>query len=407
MGKTPQVTTTGERRTTGVARQPDRISRRLLLTLTVACGVVVANLYYAQPLLPEIGRSLHAGSTATSVVVVLTQLGYAAGLLFVVPLGDRWERRRFASVTLLITALALAAAAAAGSVAVLVAALLVVGVTSVIVQVLVPMAADLASDDERGRVVGSVMSGLLIGILASRTVAGLVGQAGGWRAIYVVAAVLMVGTAAVLRHELPVSRPQGSESYPQLMRSVGRLVGEEPVLRRRAMYGGLAFGSFSVLWTSIAFLLSHAPYDFNSAEIGLFGLVGIAGALCAGVAGRLVDRGRQRHATFVFLVATGVSFALMLVGAHHLSALILGVLVLDFGVQGAHVCNQSVVFKLRPDARSRLNTVYMTSYFLGGAAGSLLAATVYSAAGWPGVCALGALLPVVALGLWVGEKASV
>lgn len=389
--------------TTPRATPEQGISRRLLVVLAIACGVVVANLYYAQPLLPEIGKSLHAGSTATSVVVVLTQLGYAAGLVFVVPLGDRWERRRFASLTLLITAMALAGAAVAGNVAVLVAALLIVGVTSVIVQVLVPMAADLAADDERGRVVGTVMSGLLIGILASRTVAGLVGQAGGWRASYVLGAVLMVGTAAVLRHELPVSQPKAGQSYADLMRSVGHLIKEEPLLRRRAMYGGLAFGSFSVLWTSIAFLLARAPYHFNSAEIGLFGLVGIAGALCASVAGRLTDRGHQRPATFVFLLATALSFALMLAGAHHLSALILGVLVLDFGVQGAHVSNQGVVFKLRPEARSRLNTVYMTTYFLGGAAGSLLAATVYSAAGWPGVCALGALLPVIALGLWVGE----
>ena len=379
------------------------ISRRMLVVLAVACGVVVANLYYAQPLLPDIGRDLHASSTLTSAVVVLTQLGYAAGLVLIVPLGDRLERRRFVWVTLLVTAVALAGAAAAGSIGVLLAALLAVGVTSVIVQVLVPLAADLAGEAERGRVVGTVMSGLLIGILGSRTISGLVGQAGGWRAIYVVAAVLMVVVAAALRHELPVSQPKGDLAYGALLASVGRLFAEEPLLRRRSSYGALAFGSFSVLWTSIGFLLAAPPFNYGSAEIGLFGLAGIAGAVCASAAGRLADRGRQRPATAIFLVATALSFALLLLGAHHLVVLVLGVVVLDFGVQGAHVSNQSVVYKLRPEARSRITTVYITSYFLGGALGSLCAAALWSATGWVGICALGAVLPLIALALWVGE----
>ena len=386
--------------------QQQHVSKRLLGVLAVACGVIVANLYYAQPLLPAIGKDLHAGSGATSAVVVLTQLGYAAGLLFVVPLGDKLERRRFACVALLVTAVALAAAAMAGSVGVLVGALLAVGLTSVIVQVLVPMAADLAGEAERGRVVGTVMSGLLIGILASRTVAGLVGQAGGWRAIYVAAAVLMVVMSGVLRHELPRSEPTSDLSYGALLRSVGALAREEPVLRRRALYGALSFAAFSVLWTSIAFLLSGPHYGYDSAEIGLFGLVGVAGALCASVAGRLADGGHQKPATVAFLSITLLSFGVMALGAHNLPLLVVGVLLLDFGVQGTQVTNQSIIYGLRPQARSRVNTVYMTSYFLGGSLGSLCAATVWSAAGWTGVCTLGAALPLAGLLVWATNRDS-
>jgi predicted MFS family arabinose efflux permease len=383
---------------------PDqRISRRLLVVLAVTCGIVVANLYYSQPLLPDIERDFHVGSAATSAVVVLTQLGYAAGLLLVVPLGDRLERRRFIWVTLLLTSVALAGAAAAGNIGVLIGALLAVGLTSVIVQVLVPFAADLAGEAERGQVVGTVVSGLLIGILGSRTIAGLVGQAGGWRAIYVVAAVLMVVVAAALRHELPVSPAKGDLSYRQLLASVAHLAKAEPLLRRRAAYGALAFGSFSVLWTSISFLLAKAPFHYDSAQIGLFGLAGIAGALCASVAGRLVDGGHERAATATFLAATAVSFVVLLVGSRNVVVLLLGVVILDFGVQGAHVSNQGVIFRIAPEARSRINTVYMTSYFLGGSLGSLCAAALWSSTGWRGVCALGAALPLIALALWVTE----
>jgi len=305
---------------------------------------------------------------------------------------------------------ALLVATVAPSVDALAAVGLVIGLTSVSAQVLIPFAASLAGDAERGRVVGQVMSGLLLGILLARVASGLLGQIVGWRAVYAIAAALMVALGFVLWRELPrlpVAADAARGSYGALLRSVGTLIREEPLLRRRMAYGALGFAAFSVLWTSLAFLLARPPYGYGQATIGAFGLLGAAGALCASFAGRLADRGLTRPATGGFLLATFVGFGLLaLGGGGQLLPLIAGVLLIDLGVQGVQVNNQGVIYRLRPEARSRITTAYMTTYFLGGALGSATAATAFTRHGWSAVCLLGAGYIVVALVIWGTEVVS-
>ena len=385
-------------------QQTPHIARRTVLIFAVSCGLVVANLYYAQPMLNVIGREFKSDAGAVGLVVTLTQVGYAVGLLFVVPLGDLLNRRRLVCTVLLATTAALIAAALAPSLAVLAAVSLIIGLTSVVAQVLVPYAASLSWPEERGRVVGAVMSGLLIGILLARTFSGLVGQVSSWRVVYWLGAGLMLVLILVLRRELPRADPHPeAPAYGPLLRSVGKIVREEPLLRRRSVYGALVFAAFSVFWTTAAFLLSRPPYSFGQAVIGLFGLAGVAGALCASVAGRLADRGFSRLSTGAFLLAALLSFALLALGGHLLIALILGVIVLDLGVQGTHITNQSEIYRLRPEARSRLTTAYMVTYFIGGSLGSATSAVVYARAGWGSVCLLGAAYLAIAVAYWLTE----
>ena len=382
------------------------LSRRLMLVFAIACGLVAANIYYAQPMLETIARQFHATSAAVGQVVTLTQLGFAAGLLVLVPLGDLLDRRRLIAVTLLVATASLIALALAPTLAVLLVAGLVVGLTSVVAQILVPFAATLANNASRGRVVGFVMSGLLLGILLSRTIAGLISQVAGWRAVYGGAAALTAALIVVLWRELPeVARPAQGTSYARLLRSVFAIAREEPLLRRRATYGALSFASFSALWTSIAFLLARPPYSYSQAVIGLFGLVGVAGALAASVAGHWADRGLARRTTGGFIGTALLGWGLIALGGASVIALIAGILLLDLGAQGIHITNQSEIYRLRPDARSRLTAVYMTTYFLGGALGSATSATIYAVAGWSGVAALGAVFVGLALLLWLTELA--
>src|SRR3954451_7406630 len=274
---------------------------RLVALLAVACGATVANLYYAQPLLDTIARALHVSSGTAGLLVTATQAGYVTGLLFIVPLGDLWQRRPLVARLLAIDALALAAAAAAPSFGVLAAALAAVGITSCAAQILVPFASSLAADEERGRVVGRVMSGLLLGILLARTVSGLVAQAGGWRLIYGLAAGGMLVLALVLWRALPLAKPPEKLPYPRLLKSVGGLIREEPVLRHRMAIGFLSMASFSGFWTAISFLLS-SHYHYGEAVIGLFSLAGLAGAGVASFAGRVADRGHVLAGTRIAAV---------------------------------------------------------------------------------------------------------
>lgn len=380
------------------------IGRRLTLLLAVACGVSVANLYYAQPLLSTVAAGLGTGPGTAGLVVTLSQVGYAVGLALLVPAGDMLDRRRLVPAVLGLTALALVGSAAAPSIGVLIALAALVGVGSVAAQILVPLAASLASDHDRGRVVGTVMSGLLVGILLARTASGIVAGASSWRVVYVVAAVIVVGLAAVLAVALPREAPRPRLAYPALLRSIVTLWRAEPLLRRRAALGGLGFAAFSVFWTTMAFLLAGPPYHYSDTVIGLFGLVGAAGALCANAAGRLADRGRAPAATLGFSAAIAVSFLPIWFGRHSLVALIVGIVVLDIGVQGLHVTNQSLIYRLSAEARSRINAAYMVCYFVGGAVGSAVAAALYGAAGWAAVSAVGGAVGVaaVAVGLAPG-----
>jgi predicted MFS family arabinose efflux permease len=365
--------------------------------MAVAAGLAVANNYYAQPLLATIARHMHVGTAAAGLLITFSQIGYGLGLAVLVPLGDLIERRRLVTTLLGLSVLALIAAAFSPTLAVLASASLFIGLTSVVAQIIVPFAASLAAEHEQGRVVGIVMSGLLIGILLARTVAGFVGDIFGWRAIYALAALLTSGLAGVLWRELPEYREHHLYSYLQLLRSVWRLVREERVLRYRSIYGASVFASFSVFWTTAAFLLSGPPYHYSDRIIGLFGLLGVAGVVAASAAGRLADRGWARLQTVAFLLCTLVSWLPIGLGAYHLAPLVLGIVLLDLGVHGTQITNQSEIYRLSPSARSRLTTAYMTAYFVGGAGGSMAGALLYGAFGWIGSCCGGAAFSAVAL----------
>jgi predicted MFS family arabinose efflux permease len=374
------------------------------MLMAVACGAAVANIYYAQPLLSTIAHAFAVSDGTAGLLVTASQVGYAAGLVLLVPLGDMVERRKLITGILLITALALAATAASPSFPLLAAILALVGLTSVVAQILVPLASTLAAENERGRVVGNVMSGLLVGILVARTVSGLLAQAGGWRLVFAVSAALMLLLSGVLRVSLPVARPTSILSYPALLRSVGRLVVEQRTLRMRMLYTALGMGQFSVLWTTAAFLLAGAPYHYGDGTIGLFGLVGLAGALAAQVAGRLADRGHQHRSTGLFFAIMVISWIAIAMGKSSLGALILGIALLDLGVQGAHITNQSLVYTLDPTARSRLTTAYMTAAFASAAVFSALSSALYDSGGWGAISALGAGLAVVGMIVWLTEQ---
>ena len=376
---------------------PERLSRGLVVLIAVATGAVVANLYYAQPILHQVARAFHSGPAATSSIITATQIGYAAGLLLVVPLGDLHPRRGLVARLFCVAAVALVACALAPSLWFFAAASVAVGGASVAGQVMIPFAADLAPAERRGRVVARVMTGLLLGILLARTVSGLVAQAAGWRAIYWLSAAVMVVFAAVLWRLLPAEGPRPHRSYAELVGSSLRLLAEEPVLRRRAWHGACAFAAFSVLWTTIAFLLSGSPYHYSNAVIGLFGLVGAGGIVAANLAGKLADSARVPATTISAGVLLAGSFALLWAGRTSLAALIIGIVVLDMGTQGMQITNQAVIYALRPDARSRINSAYMVCYFVGGAVGSLAAGTLYASHGWAGVCLLGVGFGVLTL----------
>jgi predicted MFS family arabinose efflux permease len=377
------------------------ISRQLVLLLAVTCGAAAANLYYAQPLLRTVAGAFSVSNGIAGLLVTVTQIGYGLGLAFLVPLGDLLERRRLITLMLLASAAALAVAATASSLAMFAPALTLVGVTAAVAQIVVPMSSLLASEEQRGRVVGSVMSGLLIGILVARTASGLLAQALGWRAVYVVAAAAMLALAAALRLALPRVDATERLPYPALLRSTFTLVREESVLRQRMALGAAAMGCFSIAWTSLAFLLSAAPYYYGNAVIGLFGLAGLAGALMARVAGRLADRGRGRLATSGMIVLLLASWGLLGLGSSSVIALIAGIVVLDLGVCGLHVSNQNAIYELRPEARSRLTTAYMVAFFLGGAAMSATSSALYATGGWGGICVLGAVTAAAAVLIWL------
>lgn len=372
--------------------------------MAVATGVTVANIYYAQPLLDTLAKAFGVPIHTAGLIVTVTQLGYAAGLMLLVPLGDLVERRGLVVTVTLLTSIALICAALAPNIELFFAASLAIGVTSVVVQILVPFAAHLAADHARGRVVGRVMSGLLLGILLARTVSGLMSDAFGWRSMFWVAAGAMLIQAAVLARVLPRDPGKARVSYPALLRSVLHLLRDEPVLRRRIVYGLCVFASFSALWTALPFLLAAPPYGYSLARIGAFGLLGVAGAMAASFAGHLHDRGHARIATGGFIALVMLAFLLMGAFPHALLALVVGVVVLDLGVQGTQILNQSAIYQLDAAARSRLTTAYMTCYFAGGAAGSAGAAYAYSLAGWVGVSAVGAAAPLLALLFWFSER---
>ena len=380
------------------ALTPARL-RRVILVLAVGCGMAVANIYYAQPVLAPIASAFGVSQGSTALVVTLTQLGYALGMVLLLPLGDLLENRALASRTLLVTAAALLAAGLSPDFGFFLAMSVLVGMASVVAQVLVPLAAHLAPEGERGKVVGTVMTGLLLGILLARTVSSLIAAAWGWRTIYLISAVLMVALSVLLVRVLPKRQPDHSSTYPQLMLSIGRLVREEPALRRRALCQALMFGAFSCFWTSVSFELI-SRHHLGQVGIGLFALVGAAGAAAAPLAGRLGDLGHGRLGSGLALALAVVAMLLAGLWAGNLVLLALAGVLLDLAVQSHQVFSQREIYGLRADARARINTVFMTSVFLGGALATGVSGAVHDTYGWTGVTLLGAVLPLVGLAVW-------
>ncbi|MEO3806982.1 MFS transporter [Nonomuraea sp. B1E8] len=381
------------------------LSPWLLLLMSVATGLAVAGNYFAQPLLDLIGQELGLGPSLAALTVTAAQAGYALGLILLVPLGDLMERRRLAVALYAATALFLLVSATAAEGTVLLVSTALTGLASVGAQVVVPFAATLAAPAERGRVVGTVMTGLMLGLLLARTASGTLSELGGWRTVYWVNAVLMALTAVLLRIFLPrLGGDGGRLTYPELLRSTVAMFRYEPLLRWRAGIGALSLASFSVLWTALTFLLVESPYAWTESAIGLFGLVGVAGALTATVAGRLADRGLVQIVTGAGAVLLAVSWLAIAAGARSLVWLLAGVIVLDLAHQAVLNSSQNVVYALRPQARNRINSAFMTSFFVGGAVGSALTSVVWVHGGWTGVCVLGAALSTGTVVLWALER---
>ena len=376
------------------------LSPALILLMSVATGLAVASNYYAQPLLDTIARAFNLSASSAGFIVTAAQLGYAAGLLFLVPLGDMFERRMLIVSMTLLAAGGMLITASSQSLTMMIVGTALTGLFSVVAQILVPLAATLASPEKRGKVVGTIMSGLLLGILLARTVAGLLASLGGWRTVYWVASVLMVVMALALWRGLPKVKQENHLNYPQLLASVFSLFTQDKLLRTRALLGCFTFANFSILWTSMAFLLAAPPFNYSEGVIGLFGLAGAAGALGARPAGGLVDKGKSHLTTSAGLVLILLSWAAIWYGHISVLALIVGILVLDLTVQGVHITNQTVIYRVKPEARNRLTAGYMTSYFIGGAAGSLISASAWQHAGWSGVCAIGAIVATLNLLVW-------
>jgi predicted MFS family arabinose efflux permease len=373
------------------------IERRTVAAMSTASAVSVANIYYCQPLLSEIGRSLGVSDHAIGYLPMWTQAGTALGMLAFVPLGDMLPRRGLIVLMCALSAATVAAMALAPNLLLVDAAGFGVGLTTIVAHLILPFAAKLAPPDRRGHVVGTVLSGLLLGILLARVVSGFVGALLGWRAMFWIAAGSMSALALALRFALPYDHPEPGLRYRELIRSIGNLVLTQPVLREAALVGGMLFGAFSSFWATLVFLLATPPYHFGARVAGIFGLVGAVGVLAAPLAGRLTDRkGPELTVTLAILTAIA-SYAVFYAAGYSIAGLIAGVILLDLGVQAGHVANQTRIYALIPEARSRLNTVYMVTYFLGGAVGSALGAYGWSKRGWAGVCVAGAMQLVVAL----------
>lgn len=376
------------------------LSPALILLMSVATGLAVASNYYAQPLLDTIARAFSLSASSAGFIVTAAQLGYAAGLLFLVPLGDMFERRRLIVSMTLLAAGGMLITASSQSLGMMILGTALTGLFSVVAQILVPLAATLAAPEKRGKVVGTIMSGLLLGILLARTVAGLLASLGGWRTVYWVASVLMVVMAFALWRGLPKVKQENHLNYPQLLGSVFSLFTQDKLLRTRALLGCFTFANFSILWTSMAFLLASPPFNYSEGVIGLFGLAGAAGALGARPAGGLADKGKSHLTTSAGLVLLLLSWAAIWYGHISVLSLIVGILVLDLTVQGVHITNQTVIYRVKPEARNRLTAGYMTSYFIGGAAGSLISASAWQHSGWTGVCVVGTVVAAINLLIW-------
>ncbi|HEY4431434.1 MAG TPA: MFS transporter [Paenibacillus sp.] len=381
--------------------QQPSMSHALALLFATACGMSVANIYFAQPLLDQLSNEFSINHSIIGIVITVTQIFYGVGLLLLVPLGDLLNQRRLIVGQMLLSTTALVIVGTASSSMVLFAGMALVGMLAVVTQTLVAFAATIASPTERGRVVGIVTSGIVIGILLARTFAGILTDVAGWRSVYLFSAALMLLMVFMFIKMLPnVEREVKSLSYPQLIRSVLALFIQERTLRVRSVLAMLIFADFSILWTSLVLPLSTPPIALSHSAIGAFGLVGVAGALAAARAGKLADQGYGQRTTGIALALLLISWLFISYIEQSLIALVIGIVLLDLAVQAIHVTNQTMILPLHTEARSRLTAGYMVFYSIGSAGGSIASTQIYAHFGWGGVSLLGASVSAFALLFW-------
>ncbi|WP_297422407.1 MFS transporter [Clostridium sp.] len=372
------------------------MSRFLIILMSIASGASAANLYYSQPLLEEFSRFFNVSSTMIGITAMLIQIGYALGLVFIVPLGDIKERRSLIMTMLFCSTIALLSLSLASNIWWLLASSLLVGLTSVTPMLIVPLAAHLAKPVERGQIIGNVMSGLLIGILLSRVFSGIIGSTLGWQAVYRIAAVMMALLIVIFNLWLPKSLPPDTVmSYGKLLSSLVGLLRNQPILREASLVGAMMFATFSAFWTALSFLLKSPIYNLGAQAAGMFGLVGVVGALAASIVGRVADKKSPRFTLTIAIIFSALSYICFWIFGYQMWGLISGVILLDLGIQSGQISNQARINALDATARSRNNAVYMTFYFCGGALGSLLGTFFWGLLGWTGVCMIGIIFQII------------
>lgn len=384
------------------------ISSGLIIVLATACGIIVANLYYAQPLIGLISNEIGLSNSSAGLIVTLTQIGYVVGLLFLVPLGDIVENKKLILILLFLSAFALISMVFVKSATLLLIASFFIGLGSVAAQVLVPLVSYLSSENARGRVVGNVMSGLLLGIMLARPISSLVADIWGWNAIFALSATVIIVLAFVLSKVLPTRKPKAKTNYIALLNSMWQLLRTTPILRRRAIYHACVFGAFSLFWTTVPLLLSSPAFHFSQTAIALYALVGITGAIAAPIGGRLADLGWTRPATGIALTVVIISLILPLFiqssSPFGIAVLVIAAILLDMGVSANLVLSQRLIFSLSPEIRSRLNGLFMAIFFLGGAVGSFIGGWAYALGGWNLTLWIGIAFPTIALLYFAREE---
>ncbi|CAB1251201.1 MFS transporter [Clostridium sp. MT-14] len=369
----------------------------LVRIMAIICGATVANLYYNQPLLGELSREFNVSVRNIGLVSTLTQIGYGMGMFFIIPLGDILERKNMILKLLLASVISLILFASSKNLNWLIVSSFLVGFTTVIPQLVVPFAAELSAPRERGKVLGTVLSGLLAGILLARTISGFLGALLGWRSVYYIASILMIVLYVVVSKSFPKNEPKLIESYKNIMISLKDLVKNEPLLREASLSGAMMFGAFSIFWTTLIFFLESPIYNMGSEAAGLFALLGISGVIAAPIIGRLSDKKSAKFAVGVSIFFAVMGFIVLFIFGNRIAGLILGLILLDLGTQSGQVSNQTLVHSLSPEARNRLNTVFMVAYFTGGALGSFAGTYSWNLYGWKGVCTAGLAFLTVAV----------
>lgn len=383
------------------SKQSQDLSNWLVFLMAFAIGVTIASNYYAQPLLHSITHDLNIAVEHAGSIIMAAQFSYAVGLLFITPLGDKFERKHLIIILMVLSTCGLIVSALSKNLWMLIVGTSMTGLFSTVAQVLIPFAATLAKPEQRGKIVGTLMSGMLLGILLGRAFAGAISTIADWHYVYWIATGIMVIVTLLLWSSLPTYRNTININYFQLLWSISSLYKQEPILRIRSLLAVISFAVFSLLWTPLAFLLSNDPYHYSDFIIGLFGIAGAAGALGSPIVGRLSDKGKGWLATTIGLCLLLLSWLPLSFAQYSIIALILGVVILDFSVQVTHVSNMSAIYQIRPEARSRMNTGYMVCYFIGGMLGSVGSTYLFSHYGWIAIVVTGTILGLMGIICWL------